>query len=402
MKVGQNPTGLFCQAQGMGDGEMNEFVEHCIRANYSTLSIMDNFGLCSRLKDRVPDCDVVYRASGFEPVPAFDNKKVMNDYLKITPPDKRIRLMVNCENGFTIDRVKAACDYIDVANDNGWKLCVLNTGSGTVRSGQLRGDGTHEVNEWLTIGAPLLHKLAENPDQGLGYHNYTSVFAWIVANGTYTFQKHDAPPVIDWKLAQWHMGRDLQGITAACDSLKIGLPLMFVTECWVDQMNDIQENPSNPYHQYKSNRWRNLIEPWKTLYPGQDAEDILADQFHWVWENIFAKFGRGRVAGMHFFTWLSSSLSQGQWKDDDIANARRFRERQEAYHPAVTPVPAPIPTTTPAPVPTPVPAPSTLDLKPFRDHLVTLSNEMQVHIAKSIILEQDTQVLIEILNKLLE
>lgn len=351
MKAGQNPCSVFIQGQGMGDGEMAQTVEHIFRANYSTVSVMDNFGLCSRIKDRVPDCDTIYRASGFEPSPTGDNKKVMADYLKTAPPDKRIRLMVNCENGFSPDRVKAACDYIDVANDNGWKLCVLNTGSGTVRSGQLKGDGTHEINEWSTIGAPLLRKLAENPDQGVGVHNYTSVFVWIVANGTYTFQKHDQPPEIDWKLAQWHMGRDLQGINAACDMLGVAPPLQFITECWVDQMNDIQENPSNPYHQYKSNRWRNLIEPWKTLYPGKEAEDILAEQFMWVWENVFAKFGRGRVAGMHFFTWLSTALSQGLWKDDDVANAPQYRRRMEAYHPAVPgtppPVEPPLPPTTP-------------------------------------------------------
>lgn len=348
LKPDQNPCGLFIQGQGMGDGEMADTIEHIARANYSTVSVMNNFGLCSRIKDRVPDCDVVYRASGFEPKPTADNKKVMAEYLKITPLDKRIRLMANCENGFSADRVKAACDYIDVLNDNGWKGCLLNTGSGTVRSGQLKGDGTHEANEWLTVGAPLLHKLAENPDQGVGYHNYTSVFAWIVANGTYMFQQHDKPPIIDWSLAQWHMGRDLQGIAAACDALGIALPLMFVTECWVDQMNDIQENPANPYHTYKSNRWRNLIEPWKLLYPGQEAEDILADQFYWSWENVFARFGRGRVVGMHFFTWLSSALANNEWKDDDVANAPKFRKRQEAYRPK--PVTSP-PATTYPPLP---------------------------------------------------
>lgn len=343
LKPDQNPCAVFIQGQGMGDGEMADTVEHIYRANYSTVSIMDNFGLCSRVKDRVPDCDVIYRASGFEPKPESDNKKVLSDYLKITPKDKRIRLMVNCENGFTPDRMKMSIDHIDVANNEGWKLCVGNTGSGTVRSGQLKGDGTHEVNEWLTIGAPLLKKLAENPEQGVGYHNYTSVFAWVVANGTYTFQKHDKPPVIDWKLAQWHMGRDLQGINAACDELGIKTPLQFVTECWVDEMNDIQQNPSNPYHAFVSNRWRKLIEPWKTLYPGQDAEDILADQFQWVWDNVFAVYGRGRVVGMHFFTWLSTALSQGMWAGDDVANAPRYRARMEKYRPAVKSPTAPTP-----------------------------------------------------------
>lgn len=387
MKQGQNPCGIFIQGQGMGDGEMADTVEHIFRANYSTVSVMDNFGLCSRIKDRVPDCDVIYRSSGFEPAPSGDNKKVMSDYLKITPPDKRIRLMVNCENGFSADRVKAACDYIDVANDAGWKLCVLNTGSGIVRSGQLKGDGTHEPNEWLTIGAPLLKKLAENPDQGMGNHNYTAVFVWIVSNGTYMFQKHDKPPLIDWTLAQWHMGRDLQGIAAACDELKIGLPLQFITECWVDQMNDVQNNPSNPYHMYKSNRWRNLIEPWKTLYPGKDAEDVLAEQFMWVWENIYAKYGRGRVVGLHFFTWLSTFLSQGQWKDDDVANAHQYRRRMESYHPdlpvvIIPPPPNQLPTTNPPPT-----QPSALELDMRRvivlqDQIAVIQREIDATISK--------------------
>lgn len=346
MKAGQNPCGVFIQGQGMGGGEIAATVDHIQRANYSTVSVMNNFGLCQQIKDRVPDCDVVFRDSGFEPSPNGDNKKVISNWFKVVPQDKRIRLMVNCENGFTASRVKMAVDHINAANDAGWKLCVSNTGSGTIRCGQLKGDGTHEINEWLTIGAPLLHTLAENPEQGLGYHNYTSVFAWIVSNGTYTFQKHDQPPVIDWELAQWHMGRDLQGITAACDKLEIILPLQFVTECWVDQMNDIQENTSNPYHLNRSNRWRNLISTWSQLYPGQQPEDILADQFYWTWDNIFAKFGRGRIAGLHFFTWLSSALSQNEWKDDDVANAPIFLKRQEKYRPAL-----------PVPPPTPVPPP---------------------------------------------
>jgi hypothetical protein len=354
MKPDQNPCSIFIQGQGMGDGEMATTVEHIFRANYSTVSVMDNFGLCSRVKDRVTDCDVMYRDSGFEPGPNSDNKKVIADWFKILPQDKRIRLMVNCENGFSKDRVKMAVDHLQVADDTGWRLGVLNIGSGTVRSGQLKGDKTHEVNEWLTIGAPLLQYLATRLHQAVCYHNYTSVFAHIVSNGTYTFQKHDQPPVIDWELAQWHMGRDLQGINAACDELKIETPTQIITECWVDQMNDIQENVSNPYHLFKSNRWRNLIETWKTLYPGRHAEDILADQFYWIWENIFAKYGRGKVVGMHFFTWLSTALSQNMWKDDDVANAPTFLARQEKYRPALTqqpPAPPPPPPIEPVPPP---------------------------------------------------
>lgn len=384
MKAGQNPCGLFIQGQGMGDGEMAGMVEHIFRANYSTVSVFNNFGLCSRIKDRVPDCDVVYRSTGGEPSPSGDNKKWMSDYIRNTPPDKRIRLMVNCENGFTPDRVKMNIDFIDVANNEGWKLCVANTGSGTVKSGQLRGDGSHEINEWLTIGAPLLKKLAENPEQGLGWHNYTSVFAWIVSNGTYMFQKHDKKPVIDWKLAQWHMGRDLQGINAACDELKIITPLQFGTEWWVDQMNDIQLNVDNPYHQYKSNRWRNLIDPWRTLYPGQDAEDILADHSYWLWDNIFGKYGRGRVVGMHFFTALSTALSQNEWAGDDVANAPKFLARQEAYHPAVSP-PIDLPPVDPPPTTPPaIPAALLAGVRVMREdalRVATLTRRMSLELA---------------------
>lgn len=363
LKPGQNPAGLFAQAQGMGDGEMNTFVEHCFRANYSTVSIMDNLGLCSRVKNRVPDCDVVFRASGFEPAPSGDNKKALNTWFQ-TIPDRRIRLMVNCENGFTADRVKMAMDHITAAEDDGRKLLVLNTGSGTVKGGQLRGDGTHEPNEWLTIGAPLLQFLSTRPTQAIGVHNYTSVFAWIVSNGTYAFGDPHKSPVIDWKLAQWHIGRDLQGIVEACKVLKVNLPSLIVSECWVDQMNDIQENPSNPYHMFKSNRWRNLIEPWKQIYPGLNAENILADQFYWTWENVFSVYGN--VIGMHFFTYLSTALSQGEWKDDDVANAPQFLKRQEAYHPSVVQSPSQPPPTPPPPIviipPVVIPSPREADI----------------------------------------
>lgn len=403
MKQGQNPCAIFAQAQGMGDGEIADTVEHIFRANYSTISAMDNFGFCARVKDRVPDCDVIYRSSGFEPKPSSDNKKVMSDYLKQQPQDKRIRLMVNCENGFTPDRVKMNIDFIDVLNNEGWKGCLGNVGSGTVRGGQLKGDGTHEVNEWLTIGTPLLQKLAENPDQGIGYHNYTSVFAWVVSNGTYTFQKHDKVPVIDMNLAQWHIGRDLQGINAACDALKIITPLQFVTECWVDEMNDIQQNPSNPYHVFVSNRWRKLIEPWKTLYPGQHPEDILADQFQWIWDKIFAPYGRGRVVGMHFFTWLSTSLSQGLWKDDDIANAPQYRKRMEDYHPAMPTTPnTQSPTNTPTDTTLPVVSPPVSVLEALRDRLITYEKQIAQFSMDARIIAYNIQSDIDSLNSIID
>lgn len=344
MKPGQNPCGVFIQAQGMGGGEMQSTVDHIAAANYSTVSIMDNFELCVRVKDRVPDCDVVYRDSEFEPSPAADNKKVIGEWFRKKPDvqrDRRIRLMVNCENGFSADRVKMAVDQIQAADTEGRTLCVMNVGAGTVKSGQLRGDGSREENQWLTIGAPLLECLSARPHQVLGVHNYTSVFAWIVSNGTYSFGSHQVKPKIDWKLAQWHLGRELQGIVEACSpkNLDLDLASMMITECWVDQMNDIQNNPGNPYHAIQSSRWRNLIPVWGGMYPGRHAEDVLADQLYWQWENIFAVYGN--VIGMHFFTWLSTALSQGIWRDDDVANAPTFLKRQVAYRPDVIAQPPP-------------------------------------------------------------
>lgn len=329
----QNPIGVLAQMQGAGEAAENAFIEHCVKANYATVSIMDNFGLCSRLKDRLSNCVVIHRDSNFEPMPSGANSKTIADYLLKQPADKRIVIMVNCEAGFSTERVKMWSDFLPVADAMGWKLCVGNTSSGSVRSGQ----GT-DANEWLTIGAPLLKALYEHPGHYLGYHNYTSVFMWLVSNGGWGDPLKG--PDIDWSKPQWHIGRDLQGITAACQVLGIELPQMIVTEGLFDQMNDTQNNPDNPYHGISSNRWRMLAQKWAEWYPGKSAEDVLADQSIWAWEHLFAP--RKKIIGVHVFTYLSPVLASGQWSGDDVANAPIYLKRMETYRPTPEP-PMPLP-----------------------------------------------------------
>ena len=174
----QNPIGLFIQAQGKNASECATLIQHIKQANYSTVSVMDNFQLCRDIKNAIPDCVVIHRDSNFEPFPSTNNPKTIIDYLTQLQQDKRIVVMVNCEQGFDVAHVNMWSDMIIAASAIGWHLCVGNTSSGSVKCGQ-----GSDPNEWLTTGKRLLETIAANPGHYLGVHNYTSCFQWIVANG---------------------------------------------------------------------------------------------------------------------------------------------------------------------------------------------------------------------------
>jgi hypothetical protein len=355
----QNPLSYFVQALGMGQAEKDALIAHAVRANLKTISVMDDFGLCRQLKDALPDCIVVFRSSTFEPAPSADNARVIRDFLNgISSQDKRIVVMVNCEAGWNLDRVNMWSDMIIEADKLGWKLCVGNTSCGSIKCGQ-----SHDPNDWITTGKRLLEVLLQHPGHYYGCHNYSGPFLWLVSNSGWG-DPHKPPEKIDWTLPQWHMGREAQGIMAACKLLGLGKLLerefMLITEGPFDQMADTETNLDNPYHSIKSNRWQMLIPHWQQWYPGVASEDVLANQAEWAWDKIYGplKF----VAGFHFFTWRSAGP---EWEGDRVDNAPQYQKRMEAYRPAVSiPVPPPAPPPVPAPPPAPIP-PSTPPADPI-------------------------------------
>jgi hypothetical protein len=328
----QNPIGLHIQGMGMTASEMADCIDHCKAANYRTVTVMNNFWLAQRIKDALPDCVVVFRDSNFEPRPGYSMEDFKR-YLGGLVQDKRIVLMVNCEWGWSADHCKMWAQMIETAHPTGWKLCVANTPCGAIKCGQ-----SGDPNEWLIFGRVLLETLAKYPGHYLGLHNYSGPFLWVVSNGGWG-TPNNPPAKIDWSLPQWHLGREIQGIAAACkvfgiDPKKI---VVIITEGLFDQMDDLANNPTYPYRTVKSNRWRYLIPFWAQHYKKPDGspenpEDVLANQHIWAWETIYAA-APVTVVGIHAF--LFRDESHANWLDDRLDNAPRYRKRMEDYQPGI-------------------------------------------------------------------
>jgi hypothetical protein len=90
-----NPIGLHIQAQGVPD--KNALLTHIAASQYTTVTVMDDFGLAMQIKNMVPSCVVVYRASDWEPSPGADAVPSLKRFLGSITQDKRIVIMVNCE-----------------------------------------------------------------------------------------------------------------------------------------------------------------------------------------------------------------------------------------------------------------------------------------------------------------
>lgn len=321
-----NPIGLFIQAQGVGDKAA--LIEHCRKADYATVSVMDDFELCRQIKNALPDCVVVYRDSTFKPLPSLNYDQMFRKFISgIQSQDKRIVLMVNCEDGFSADHC-AMWTWM-MQNADGWKLCVGNPSSGSVKSGQ--GD---DPNDWLNAGKGLLRALNDHPGNVVGFHEYTLPFAWAVSNGEYG-SPYYAPNELDWSKPQWHIGRNVQGIQAACKALGIKPPQCIVTEGLIDTMNDVVA-----HFGLKADGYRQLENQWMQWY-GKDSGDVLADMHIWAWEKVYApcKF----VIGTHTFCY--SDTAAQLWTNYRVDNNPRYLARMESYRPnAPAPIEPPKPT----------------------------------------------------------
>lgn len=322
-----NPIGYLIQAQNLPDRQA--LLYHLAKANPTTVSILDDYALCVQIKNLLPDCIVVHRDYNFEPAYGYSDN-TFHSFLN-NLPDKRIVLMVNCEQGFDSTRVTMWVRLMELAHDRGYRLCVGNASSGSVKCGQ--GD---DPNEWLTIGSPLLDAFVTYPEHFLGFHEYTLPFAWGVSNGTYGDPQHP-PNVLDWTKPQWHIGRNVQGIAAACAALKIAPPKCIVTEGVFDSMNDIVE-----HFGMKADGWKTLQLKWAEWYPLEHSGNVLADQHQWAWEKAYAPCGF--VVGIHVFTWGSAS---DKWHNYRVDDNPKYLKRMEVYRPFAVGIP------TPAPIPVP-------------------------------------------------
>jgi hypothetical protein len=312
-----NPIGLHIQGQDP-NLDRAKLIEHCRNSDYTTVTVMDNFDLAIQIKDALPNCVVVHRASDFEPAPGSDPVNALRRHLGSLRQDKRIVIMVNCEQGLSQERMNMYADMIPVANGMGWFLCVGNPSSGSVKSGQ-----GSDPNDWL-LAKRLFEVMAAFPGNFLGIHEYTGFFAWAVSNGRFNLP-NEKPVHLEWNKDQWHIGRNIQGIRAALKAY--GIPdsaiKIVVTEGVIDQMNDIQAM----YPGVKSDGWQLLIGKWAEWFPGKHAQDVLADMHIWTWEEAYLP--SGMVIGIHVYCYGDAS-GRGRWGTYRV-DGGTYMKRMEGY-----------------------------------------------------------------------
>lgn len=375
-----NPIGLHIQAQGKGF-DRNATLAHVKKAQYLTCTVLDDLQLAIDLD--IPYA--VFRAWAFEPNPGDNPKNAAKQAIAQIATwaathhgGHNVLYNVNCEKTWSKSRNEMYSEMIELSADaaaNGIPfvgLCVGNYGSGTVKSGQ--GD---DPNWWASPdGELLLRTLAKHRDVKmpngsyafvLGVHEYTGIHPWIASNGAekrLNPQWEHRPRSIDWNKAQWHLGRAAQGIIEACEKYGIKPPRMLITECLIDDMDDVAYTFGNrdqnstgldTIYGYgkKARGWRSLVPQWKKWYPGKDVENggLYADMLKWTWETIYKPLGF--VIGMHTYTWAST----GDWESFRVDNAPGYISAMESYV-QTTPPPQPEP-------PTPQPTEPTVPKKDY-------------------------------------
>lgn len=364
-----NPLGLAIQAQTLGFNRQ-ALLDHVRAADYLTCSVLDDLTLAIDL--HIPYA--VFRSYPFEPTSLADNDGAAREAAKTAmakirgwvqthPGGRDVLYQVNCEQGFSLTRNRMYAYMIeDAANDPGGTigLVVGNYASGAIKAGQ-----GNEPNQWLTEAEPLLRALDKYRDKRLstgahafvlGEHYYTGLFPWISANGgahRLNPRWEDRPLAIDWNRAQWHLGRGLQGILKACQVWGIQPPPMLITECLIDDMDDVaytfgSRNTGDTGLKlaagYKKARgWRSLIPQWGIWYPGRDAAEVLADMTIWSWETIYAPLGF--VIGTHTYCYGDGSQAANQWISFrvDLDDGKGYRKKMESYRSAPKPATGPLP-----------------------------------------------------------
>jgi hypothetical protein len=121
-QMSHNPIGLHIQAGGLGDRA--GLIEHCKRASYKTLTVLDDFTLAMDLTDALPEATVVFRQFEWEPAPPNNGQlgQLLSGQPQHDPRWKRVVINVNCEQGHSLDRSKMYADMIEEASALGIRL----------------------------------------------------------------------------------------------------------------------------------------------------------------------------------------------------------------------------------------------------------------------------------------
>jgi len=271
-----------------------KFFQDVRELNPRAMVVLNDSVLAIDIKDKLPDCEVVNRSKNARPGEDDDGESLVNDH---TPAewldrmdaklkgDKRIMLYAGNEMPLNARVVKWLCDLIRAANEQGWKLCVLNLATGNPTGQDIAG-------AWA-VAKPLLELLAVHRQHVLGLHQYFGGVVTSGLHGGYPDNAGVAPgqpggvnliPRAAWPtdvrdVTCFHLGRH-KFLMQYCDSAKISYPRIFVTEYGADETSDIKDwlSKLKVVAGYPGIRgWRTLIDQWGIWYRGVDPEEIYAD-----------------------------------------------------------------------------------------------------------------------------
>lgn len=354
-----NPCGLHIQAQAP-NVDRSKLIAHLRAANYGTVTILDDYKLAMELTDILPGAVIVHRAFE-EPEPGpprgasadvikkhavdyFQSKKA-KEWGANDPRAKKVILNVNCECDWSRERCDWYAYMIEEAARFDIGLVVGNWAAGVIKSGM-----GSDPNAWLTDAELLLRTIAKYRDRNkyfIGLHEYSTFYVWAVMNGLAPERKdgwkfENAPKQIDWNQPQWHIGRCI-GLVRACEKFGIAKAPILITECSLDDMQDISKRmPVKLAPGYSAPRgWRSLVPQWAEWYPGRDPGEIYADMNIWVWEKVYKPLGC--VVGSHAYCYGDASGDKHLWKSFLVEDSPGYLQRMEKYARELAAQAAPLP-----------------------------------------------------------
>lgn len=283
----RNPLGQMAQRKEAPDD--NWIVDYCIRAQPTTMTLLDAAQLAGRCQreGRVPYS--IFRDYGFEPYPGDTASDAqIKDYAKgvyrairklaADTGNSSTHVMVNCEQGHQPARIKMYTELMRLsASDPGGPVGIvfLNAAVGTIQTGFWGQPNDFERPDMLEFLKTLDQYRSVRLPSGsyafiLGIHNYTSQYPAIAVNaGEYreslaiyrdvpktpenpSGKVHTGqyrPPTwdgmeaieIDWNKAQDHLGREKQGIYRA-----LGWEWNAATRKWLATGKTLRRSDGSP------------------------------------------------------------------------------------------------------------------------------------------------------------
>lgn len=388
----------------------NWITDQCIRAQYTTVTVLDAATLSGRVQSEGGVPYTIFRDSKFEPVPPATDDATIKQYTRNIYEQIRLKvqqcgnpsvhIMVNCEQGHAPHRIKMYTELMNlaVADLRGVVgMVFLNASVGSIKTGFWGQENEFAQPDMLgflkTLDAARNIRLPSGAYAFvLGVHNYSSQYPWIATNAG----EHRSQPInwqtanaikVDWNKAQDHIGREYQGIRRALgwvwnnntgewytssntvrrgDGKPVEPPWIICTEALIDDVGGV---PIQATHldmgAQKPRGFNSLKTQWEQVWFKPDPHGVtLAKMSEWAWRTIFQQ--DGYCIGLNNFSlgdtggWETFNTALNSTPNMDYFNAVKairfdmpahFFKRVESPAPPIVVTPPPLPEEPPEPVP---------------------------------------------------